>query len=207
MTRILLKTALIASGAALLIAAGPKADLDQDGQVTKAEFTQAAQSKFYATDTNSDGLLSQDERKAHRETMLENRKDKRFEKLDTNKDGLLSRAEMEAAGDKRKDRRKAVRAKVMEKFDTNLDGELSDAERTVMKAERKEKRADMKERRKDRRSERPKFDANDDGFISMEEHMAVTDQLFTRMDANGDGVLTKGEGRKRKGKRGMKRGG
>jgi hypothetical protein len=36
--------------------------------------------------------------------------------------------------------------------------------------------------------------------------MAVSEQLFTRMDANADGVLTKGEGKKRRGKRGEKRG-
>lgn len=206
MRHTLLKTALIATGATLLIAAGPKADLNQDGQVTKAEFTQAAQSKFFATDANNDGLLSKAERKAHREAMRENRKDQRFEKLDTNGDGLLSRDEMDAVGDKRKDRREAMRAKVMEKYDTNLDGELSEAERTVIKAERAAKRGEKKDRRKDRRAERPKVDANGDGFVSMEEHIAVTEQLFTRMDANGDGVLTKGEGRKRKGKRGQKRG-
>lgn len=206
MTHILLKTALIASGAALMIAAGPKADLNQDGQVTKAEFTQAAQSKFFATDANNDGFLSQDERKAHREAARENRKDKRFEKLDANGDGLLSRDEMDAVGEKREARKDARRQKVMEKFDTNLDGKLSDAERTVMKAEMKEKRVDKKEARKDKRAKRPKVDANGDGFVSMDEHMAVSEQLFARMDANGDGVLTKGEGRKRKGKRGQKRG-
>ncbi len=206
MTHILLKTALIASGAALLIAAGPKADLNQDGEVTKAEFTQAAQSKFFATDANNDGFLSQDERRSHREAMRENRKDKRFEKLDANGDGLLSRDEMDAAGDKRKDRRDAMRAKALEKFDTNLDGKLSDAERTVMKAERQEKRGAKKAELKEKRADRPKVDANGDGFVSMDEHMAVSEQLFARMDANGDGVLTKGEGRKRKGKRGQKRG-
>ena len=65
MTRTLLKTALIASGAALLIAAGPKADLNQDGQVTKAEFTESAQSRFFAMDTDGNNFLSEDERKAH----------------------------------------------------------------------------------------------------------------------------------------------
>jgi hypothetical protein len=198
----LLSAAMIASGAALLIAAGPKADLNQDGEVTKAEFTQAAQSKFFAADTNNDGLLSQDERKAHRQAKRENRKDRRFEKLDANDDGLLSKDEVSARGEKRKGKKQARREKIMQKFDTNLDGELSDAERTVMNAERKAKREGKKERRKDR----PKVDANGDGMVSMDEHMAVSERLFARMDANGDGVLTKGEGRKRKGKRGKKRG-
>lgn len=206
MTRTLLKTALIASGAALLIAAGPKADLNQDGQVTKAEFTQSAQSRFYATDTNNDGFLSQEERAVRKEAKRKEQSDKRFAKLDSNGDGLLSPDEMSSRGDKQKARKDAHRQKFLEKYDTNLDGSLSEAERTVMKAERGNKRAEKKSKRKNSRAERPKIDANGDGLVSLDEHMAVSEQLFTRMDANSDGVLTKGEGQKRKGKRGQKRG-
>jgi len=198
--RTLLKTFFLVSGAAVLIAAGPKADLNQDGQVTKAEFIQSAESRFLETDTNNDGFLSQEERKAHRDAKRQNRKDQRFTKLDANGDGLLSRDEVNAAGDKRKAHKEARRQKMMEKYDTNLDGTLSDAERTVMKAELGGKRKG----RKEKRAERPKMDADGDGLISLEEHMAVSEQLFTRLDANADGVLTQGEGRKRK--RGKKRG-
>ena len=207
MTHTLFKTALIASGAMLLIAAGPKADLNQDGQVTKAEFTQAAESRFYAADIDNDGFLTQEEHKTHREAERQNRKDQHFTKTDTNGDGLLSRDEVNAAGDKRKAHKETRRQKFMEKYDTNLDGTLSDAERTVMKAELGDKREARKGKRKGKRAERPKIDANDDGLISLDEYMAVSEQLFTHMDANADGVLTKGEGHKRKGKRGKKRGG
>ena len=59
-----------------------------------------------------------------------------------------------------------------------------------------------KKGKRGKRGERADADTNGDGFISLDEHLAVSDQLFTRLDANADGVLTEGEGRKRKGKRG-----
>ena len=211
MSRTLIKTLLLASGAAVLIAAGPKADLNQDGQVSKAEFTQAAESRFYATDTNNDGFLSEEERKAQKEADLQNHQDQRFSKLDTNGDGLLSRDEMSAGNEKRKSHMEQRRAQMetrrkafMERYDTNLDGSLSDAERTVMKAEIGEKRGGLKGKRRGKRAERPQMDTNGDGLVSLDEYMAISEQLFTRMDANADGVLTKGEGQKRNGKRGFR---
>jgi Ca2+-binding EF-hand superfamily protein len=212
MTRKLLTTALLASGAALLIAAGPKADLNQDGQVTKAEFMQTATDRFAAVDTDGDLFLSKDEQKAMHEGRHEKRADRQFDRLDANKDGNISRAEMDAMQDQRKARKDAHKSKVLEKFDTNLDGELSDAERTAMRAERDEMREDRKAKRGDRkarRAERPKPDANGDGLVSLDEHLAVSEQLFMRMDSNGDGVLVKGEGQMRKGRKGdhKKRGG
>ena len=211
MSRTLIKTLLLASGAAVLIAAGPKADLNQDGQVSKAEFTQAAESRFYATDTNNDGFLSEEERKTQKEADLQNHQDQRFSKLDTNGDGLLSRDEMSAGNEKRKSHMEQRRAQMetrrkafMERYDTNLDGSLSDAERTVMKTEIGEKRGGLKGKRRGKRAERPQMDTNGDGLVSLDEYMAISEQLFTRMDANADGVLTKGEGQKRKGKRGFR---
>ena len=200
MTRTLLKTALLISGATLLIAAGPKADLNQDGQVTKAEFTESAQARFAASDTNNDGFLTEDERKAYKTAKRAAKKDKRFEKIDTNGDGQLSRDEVDAMHAKKSARKNEFRQKKLEKYDTNLDGTLSDAERTVMKAERKAKKGD----RKEGHAKRPKLDINEDGLISFDEHMSGSEQLFTHLDANGDGVLTEGEGRKRK--RGKKHG-
>jgi len=207
MTRTLLKTALIASSAVLLMAAGPKADLNQDGQVTKAEFTEAAKAHFLAADANGDNFLTEDERKAFREVKKSESKDKHFDKLDANGDGAISRDEMDAVGEKFKARKDEMKAKVLERYDTNLDGELNDAERTVMRSEREAKAGEKgklggEKGKRGKRGDRPNPDANGDGFISLDEHLAVSDQLFTRLDANADGVLTEGEGRKRKGKRG-----
>ncbi len=211
MTQTFLKTALIASSAILLIAAGPKADLNQDGQVTKAEFTEAAKAHFLAADANGDSLLSEDERKAFRKAKVDEFKDKRFDSLDANGDGAISRDEMDAVGEKFKARKDKMKAKVLERYDTNLDGELSDAERIVMRSDW-EARAGENGRRGGRkgkrwkRADRPNPDANGDGFVSLDEHIAISEQLFTRLDANADGVLTEGEGRMRKGRRGGKRG-
>jgi len=205
MTRTLLKTALIASTAVLLMAAGPKADTNQDGQVTKAEFTEAAKTHFFTADTDGDGFLTETERKAYHEIKKNAMKDKRFEKLDANGDGAISRDEMDAAGQDSRARRDEMKAKVLEKYDTNLDGELSDAERTVMRSEWEGKKAGKRggpRGKQGGRGKRPNPDANGDGFISLDEHMAVSEQLFIRLDANADGVLTEGEGRKRKGRRG-----
>ena len=206
MTRTLLKSVLLVSAATVLIAASPKADLNQDGQVTKAEFTQSAESRFFATDANNDGFLSQEEREAHRAAESENRKDQRFTDLDSNSDGLLSRDEVDAADKMKKAHHEGFRQKMMEKFDTNLDGTLSEAERLVMRSEFGKKREMFEGQRREKRGERPKIDANDDGLISLDEYMTVSEQLFSRLDANSDGVLTEGEGRKRKGKRGFRRG-
>ncbi len=222
MTQKFLKTALFASAATLLIAAGPKADLNQDGQVTKAEFMESAETHFTSVDADANGLLSKEERKSFRAAKVDEMKNKVFDKLDADGDGAVSRDEMNAAGEKMKSRMNARKEKFMERYDTNLDGELSDAERTVMKAERETKRGDRAtsgkraERRnaeggkkgwRSRRGQRPNADANDDGFVSLDEHLAVSEKLFARLDANDDGVLTEGEGKRRRGKRGGRRGG
>ena len=46
-----------------------KADANNDGSISKAEFTTAAMTRFTATDANKDGKVTTDERKAAREAM------------------------------------------------------------------------------------------------------------------------------------------
>lgn len=205
---------LLVSAAALfaitgVAIAGPQADLNQDGQITRAEFQAEADAKFSATDTDFNGLLTQDEMKAFRAQQKAEREEKRFAKMDSNGDGSISRSEMTGV---KADRKAKMEARRLEKLDTNGDGSIDDTEKAAAKAlkatKREEKRAEHKARRLEGKNSRgSKRDSNGDGVISRAEYDASTDALFIRMDANGDGVLTKGEGPKhRKGRKGKKRG-
>ncbi|KQT33557.1 hypothetical protein ASG29_05860 [Sphingomonas sp. Leaf412] len=77
---------------------------------TRAEAIAAADQRFAAMDTNRDGKVSGDERRAYREAKRERRAErdvtqaqfrdqaqKRFDRIDTNKDGTISAQEREAA--------------------------------------------------------------------------------------------------------------
>jgi hypothetical protein len=194
------KIALMGTAAAFSLSAiamaNPKADTNQDGQISKAEFVDAANAKFARTDANGDGLLTEAERQADREAMRAQRQAERFSKADKNGDGFISQDEFNSGASERDARRK-------ERMDANGDGTVDKADREARRAKMKEKREERKSKRKERKKDqakkkRIKIDANDDGFISLAEHATATDAMFERLDANGDGVLSKGEGRKRK---------
>jgi len=199
------KSALLLTGAFALTAgiavAAPKADTNQDGQISKAEFMAAADARFADTDTNLDGVLTKEEGKAHREARRQEMQDARFKKMDLNGDGSVSQDEHRAA----KAAQKAEREK---RRDINGDGVVDAADKAAFKEKRKARKAAFKERRAERKKsgERPqriKRDANEDGVVTRAEFDAATAAMFARLDVNGDGVLSEGEGRKRrKGKRG-----
>lgn len=196
------KMTLIGS-AALIFGAGvamasPKADLNNDKKIDHVEFMIHAGERFTQTDTNNDGRLSKEEIKAHRQHRKEQRKAARFDKIDTNNDGMISKAETTAHSEMRKQSREARKLEFM---DINGDGVVSDAEKSEMRAKREAMRAERQSKRGDHPA-RIKPDADGDGFITRAEHDASTEAMFTRFDVNGDGVLTKGEGKRRKGKRG-----
>lgn len=114
------------------------------------------------------------------------RADARFDRLDTNKDGQLSAEERKAGMD-------AARQAMTER----KGGELQD----FMPGGRRGG-ARMGERMMKR------VDTNGDGMISKAEHRAMVEMRFARMDADKDGTIEAGEGRKKGwGKRGEGRDG
>ena len=204
-----MKKLVLLLGATTIVAAtsafaNPAADLDGNGEVTRAEFMAAGDARFAAADTNFDGQLSRDEMKTLRDNERTEQARKRFSKMDGNGDGVVSEAEMLAAQEMRKermtDRRDDRREGIIERFDTNADGELSDAERKAArdagKEMRKEKRQADAKKRKEKKGKRPRLDADKDGFVTLAEYTAMGEKLFARMDADGNGILTQGEGRK-----------
>lgn len=191
---------LLFSGAAM---AKPSADLNKDGEITKAEFVAHANARFSKTDANSDGVVTSEERRAERERRKAERSDAHFSKMDSNGDGLISKAEFDA-------HHAAREAAAMKRRDLNGDGEVNAQDREMRKAKHAERRAKHKEMRKKHKAMRKKHhamrkemgkrvrpDANDDGVVTFEEHKAATEAMFTRMDVNKDGVLNQGEGRMR----------
>ncbi len=117
------------------------------------------------------------------------RADARFDRLDTNKDGQLSAEERKAGAE-------AARAAQSERSGAEKKGsELQD----FMPGARRGG-GGMGERMLAR------VDTNGDGLISKAEHRAMVEARFARMDADKDGSIEAGEGRKGmgEGKRGGK---
>ncbi len=216
-----IKTALLttaALAAAGLAYAAPKADMNNDGQVTQTEFMAAATTRFVNADANADGVLTKDEMKAARKAKHDARAEKKFEGLDANGDGFVSKDEYDAKRAEKAEKR-------AERRDLNSDGVVDEADRAIMKEKREARKAEREARRAEREANGetktkgegrrgprggkkmrgPNPDANGDGVITRAEYEASTLAMFERLDKNADGVLTKGEGRKG-GKRGGKRG-
>ncbi len=176
----------------------PLADLNNDQQIDRAEFMSHSEQRFSETDIDQNGLLTKDEMQAYRKARKAAMKAERLEKIDTNKDGEISKAEKQAHRDMKKKQREAMRLKYM---DTNKDGEISDAEKSAFKDKKKAQKSKKKaayKKSKDKRKGFMRHDTDGDGFISRTEYMTSSEAMFTRMDTNNDGVLTQGEGKRRK---------
>ena len=112
-----MKTSTLAIGAAVLavMTAGTalaqqapnrsaRGDADNDGRVSRAEFVDARVARLTAIDTNRDGTISAEERRAAFATQRSERASARFAALDKDGNGALSREEFSAPREARADR-------------------------------------------------------------------------------------------------------
>ena len=196
-----IKLTLLVSTACLLTAgiaaAQPMADLDGDGKISKYEFVTEANARFESTDTNSDGVITEAERQAHKDNKRSEIQSKMFGELDANGDGVITRSEFDAKAEER-------HSKMEEHRDINGDGVVDRADRDARREKFRERfekggRDGRHEGRHEGRRLSP--DANDDGVVTRAEHESAVETMFERLDVNADGFLEKGEGRKRSGKR------
>ena len=105
--------------------------------------------------------------------------DKHFKMMDANGDGKISRAEHAAAA-----------KQMFTECDANHDGIVTAAEMDASMAARGEKlgRDDKTSAEKIR-----VIDQNGDGQLTAAEHEAGTEKMFTKLDKDGDGYLSKQE--------------
>lgn len=176
-----------------------KADTNGNTLIEKSEFLNAANQKFSTMDSNADGLVSKDERRLFRDVKREERAQRKFQKMDLNGDGAVTENEFDVMRAERK-------AKREERRDVNKDGVVNEADREERLAGKAERRAERQERRGQDIKNRFQPDANGDGQVDFTEHSAAAEHMFSKLDTNGDGVLsTEEQVSKRKHRRGGKR--
>jgi len=114
-----------------------KADTNNDGRIELAEFSALGDQKFLSMDSDGNGLVTDEERRAYHTAKRAERDQKRFMAMDTNGDGVISNAEYTAAQERREDRVKAMldtrkqKRKARQKLskpDSNEDGVIDLAE-------------------------------------------------------------------------------
>lgn len=150
-----------------------RADLDQDGRISQAEFVERRLTRLTAMDADRNGAVAREERQAARQTRRAERAGAAFDRLDADKDGSISRAEFEARRASARPMRPAranaqprpvdieqVRARTTEAFarlDADRDGYLTREERRagagMMRAHRREHRAERRAERIARRAQ------------------------------------------------------
>jgi Ca2+-binding EF-hand superfamily protein len=177
-------------------------------------FADAGRGLFKAADTNQDGVVDQTEFQASR--------DKWFAALDADKDGFVTADEVKAFGAQMHakwaakhadaaqkapdaDRADRMAQHMLARIDTDKDGKISKAEIDAESAalfKRLDKNADGKIASDEVRHHRwggkgagmlGRMDTDKDGNITKAEFTTAEDQMFQKLDANGDGVISQDE--------------
>jgi Ca2+-binding EF-hand superfamily protein len=171
------------------------ADTNKDGVVDQTEF-QASRDKWFADlDANKDGFVTADELKAFGEKMHAQWQQKHADanggqagtqaapdasrgdlmaqhilaRVDTDKDGKISKAEFDTES-----------TALFKRLDKNSDGKIASDEVPARHWGGKGPRFGM-------------MDTDKDGKVTKAEFTAAEDKMFSKLDANGDGVITADE--------------
>ena len=165
-----------------------KFDVNQDGEITKAEVLQVHGERFATADADGDGFLTSDEMAVAREQRRQERMEARFAELDTNENGSLSLEEFQAGMPSARYREERKEAHFAE-WDTNGDGALSleEVQAGMPSAQHRGRRGGDPENRLAR------LDENDDGQLSDAEMSTHLLQMFERLDTDGDDVISEEE--------------
>jgi Ca2+-binding EF-hand superfamily protein len=153
-----------------------RADANNDGTVTRAEFDANRSTRFDALDANDDGQLTREEMRAGRGERGERghrrggRHGRGMERADANNDGNITREEFLAGP-----------TQMFARLDANSDGVITATERP------------QRRERGEGREGRRQLDGNNDGQISQSEFAAMGASRFDRLDANEDGRVTREE--------------
>ncbi len=152
-----------------------KFDRNNDGQVTKNEFTLSIEQRYTVMDANNDGQVDKDEFKEYNQTKHQAYRKKKNKKMDADGDGLISKQEYLDEKIKRIEQKFA-------KMDKNADGYLSEDEYVRKKSRFKKAGHYFK-----------KLDKNADGMITPEESLESSEKMFMRLDQNNDQIITQDE--------------
>ncbi len=167
-------------------------DQNGDGKLTRGEADKAAAERFAKMDKNRDGSVTQEEFRVGRQALHGKAVERRFKKRDQNGDGALTLREAD------------MPASRFDAIDANHDGRVTLAEMRRQRQSKREAATKRGRRGKGRGRGLRGFrhlDESGDGKVTLAEAKQAAAQRFERADANGDGVITADEMRRR-GRRG-----
>lgn len=160
---------------------GMRADADGDHRLSRAEFVGRRLERLTAADTDRNGSVTVEERRAAAQARVARRADSRFDRLDADNDGMISKAEFDARREHRAEaradrgprrahrgfagrharhiRRMEARgpvaiAEVQARTESTFARLDADHDGYLIVAERRAARADRREHRRERMSER-----------------------------------------------------
>jgi len=151
-------------------------DTNQDGSISREEFTSGWLNFFQKVDADGNGVITKEEAEKARKAFLGEAREKALEhlkKLDTNGDGKITQDEFKG------------REQIFQRLDTNHDGAITQDEFLAGMKKVEEYRPHIFPRMLER------LDTNKDGALSKEEFQQGINALFERLDRNGDGLLNR----------------